>query len=277
MAMSGRFGAGRTALSAMIIGTLGAMSGWGLAVTASALPQAKRHPLAAANSRLNPIDSPAGLIVKCKRIWTGNREHPWAQALAARDGAIVAVGTPEEIERFRGPATRVIEFPAALATPGLIDAHGHLESLGASQEEVDLRGVTSLEEVARRVKARADATPADSWITGRNWDQSLWPGRRSFPTAAVLDNAAPDRAGLASARRRPCRLGQLRGHAPGRSVTRTRRPRPTARSCATPQESRPASSSTAPWVWSAEPSQPPPKPTRSADCSPPRRSSCKTV
>ena len=111
-----------------------------------------------------------------------------------------------------------------------------MESLGASQEELDLRGVDSLDEVARRVKARIDATPGDSWITGRNWDQSLWPGG-AFPTAAVLDAVAPRPAGLAQSGRRPRRLGQLRGDAAGQGRRRTRRPLPTARSSATPPAS----------------------------------------
>ena len=105
--------------------------------------------------------------------------------------------------RFRGPSTRVVDRPGAFAIPGLIDAHGHMESFGAGKEEVDLRGVASLAEVARRIKARVDATPGDSWITGRNWDQSLWPGG-AFPTAAVLDEAAP---------RRPVWLERVDGHA----------------------------------------------------------------
>ena len=127
-----------------------------------------------------------------------------------------------------------------------------MESLGASQEEIDLRGVASLDEVARRVKARLDATPGDSWITGRNWDQSLWPGG-AFPTAAVLDAVAPEAAGLARARGRPRRLGQLRGDAAGQGhegregpVRRPDHPRQG-------RASRPASSSTARWAWSAAP------------------------
>ena len=83
--------------------------------------------------------------------------------------------------------------PPRLPFPGLIDAHGHMESLGATQEQLDLRGVASLEEVARRVKEFARSSPSGSWITGRNWDQSLWPGG-AFPTAAVLDQAVPGRA-----------------------------------------------------------------------------------
>ncbi len=137
-------------------------------------------------------DGPAAMIVKAGRIWTGDRDRPWSEALAVRDGAIAAVGPLEEVMRLRGPATRIIDRPDAFAIPGLIDAHGHMESLGTSKETVDLRGVATLAEVARRIKARADATPGDSWITGRNWDQSLWPGG-AFPTATVLDDAAPGR------------------------------------------------------------------------------------
>jgi predicted amidohydrolase YtcJ len=87
--------------------------------------------------------------------------------------------------------------------PGLIDAHVHLAELGGSLEEVDLRGVASLDEVAWRVKARIDAKPGDGWVIGRSWDQSLWPGG-AFPTAAVLDAVAPDR---------PVWLRRVDGHA----------------------------------------------------------------
>ena len=145
----------------------------------------------------------ADLIVRVKRIWTGDRAHPWAEALAARGGSIVAIGQLADVMRFRGPSTRMIERPGAFAMPGLIDAHGHMESMGASQEELDLRRVASVDEVVRRVKARIEATEGDSWITGRNWDQSLWRGG-AFPTAAALDAASP---------RRPVWLERVDGHA----------------------------------------------------------------
>ncbi|SIO65324.1 hypothetical protein SAMN05444166_7660 [Singulisphaera sp. GP187] len=148
-------------------------------------------------------DGPADLILTLGRIWTGDRERPWAQALAARDGAIVAVGTTEEVLAFRGPNTQVIDRPNAFATPGLVDSHAHLCDLGASREELDLRGVDSLEEVVRRVKAWMEAHPGDSWVVGQNWDQSLWPGG-NFPTAKALDTIAPDR---------PVWLVRVDGHA----------------------------------------------------------------
>jgi predicted amidohydrolase YtcJ len=148
-------------------------------------------------------DGPADLILKFGRIWTGDREHPWAQAVAARAGMVAAVGTAEEVASFQGPKTRMIERAGAFATPGLIDAHGHLTDLGATQEQIDLRGIASLDEVAHRVKRWIETHPGDSWVRGQNWDQSLWPGG-AFPTAAVLDAVAPDR---------PVWLVRVDGHA----------------------------------------------------------------
>ncbi|MGA2700766.1 MAG: hypothetical protein ABSH35_06675 [Isosphaeraceae bacterium] len=91
----------------------------------------------------------ADLIVLAGRVWTGDPANPWAEGLAARDGAIVKVGSREDVLRFKHPRTIVIDRPGSFAMPGLIDAHGHVESLGASLEQVDLRGVSSLDEVVR--------------------------------------------------------------------------------------------------------------------------------
>jgi predicted amidohydrolase YtcJ len=100
------------------------------------------------------------------------------------------VGKAGDVLRYQGPKTRVIARPEAFALPGLIDAHVHLAELGAVREQIDLRGVDNLDNVAWRIRARIEAQPGDAWITGRNWDQSLGRGG-AFPMAAVLDAVAP--------------------------------------------------------------------------------------
>ena len=147
--------------------------------------------------------------------------------------------------RFRGPSTRVIDRPDAFAIPGLIDAHGHMEALGASREEVDLRGVASLEEVARRVKAAGRRDARRLVDHGPELGPEPLAGRR-VPDRGRARRRGPEPAGLATAGRRPRRLGQLRGHAT-REGHRTNPSAPrTARSSATRTDGRPASSSTAP-------------------------------
>src|SRR5919112_944876 len=59
--------------------------------------------------------------------------------------------------------------------PGLIDAHGHVMSLGLSAIQLDLVGTSSLADLQQRLRAYAAAHPNDPWITGRGWNQELWP------------------------------------------------------------------------------------------------------
>ncbi|HEU5117374.1 MAG TPA: amidohydrolase, partial [Isosphaeraceae bacterium] len=153
---------------------------------------------------LTPQNSgPADLILKVGRVWTGDKTNPTAQVVASRNGVIVFVGSSDDVSRFEGPRTRVIDRPGDFAMPGLIDSHGHMTSLGASAFELDLRDLQSPEAVAQKVADRLAEQPGDSWITGRNWDQSLWPGG-AFPSSDVLDRVAPDR---------PVWLRRVDGHA----------------------------------------------------------------
>ena len=148
-------------------------------------------------------EEPADLIVSAGRIWTGDPANPRAEAVAARGGAIVFVGSKADAMRFRGDKTKLIDRPGGLVVPGLVDAHAHLAELGAEREQIDLRGVDSPEKVAAMVADRMRREPGDGWIVGRGWDQSLWPGGE-FADAAILDKVSPGR---------PVWLVRVDGHA----------------------------------------------------------------
>lgn len=70
--------------------------------------------------------------------------------------------------------------------PGLIDAHGHLLGLGATLLQVDVRDIQSAKKTAQKVYQYAQQNPDLAWITGRGWNQVLWPDKQ-FPTVESLD------------------------------------------------------------------------------------------
>jgi hypothetical protein len=158
---------------------------------------------AAGCSAGRPPEMPADLVLLDGAVVTQDPARPEAQAVAVRGDSIAALGTNDEIAKLAGPKTRRIDLRGALVVPGLIDAHGHVRSFGEELSSLDLHGVASAMEVARRVRERDQTLPAGVWITGHGWDQNLWPGR-TFPDHRPLSEAAP---------RRPVWLSRVDGHA----------------------------------------------------------------
>jgi len=99
-------------------------------------------------------------------------------------------------------AAQRIDGGGATLLPGLIDAHGHVSSHGRALTTVDLVAVDSEAAAVARVQAFADRDTGDGWITGRGWNQVLWPGK-----------AFPDRRSLDKVSNRPIALGRIDGHA----------------------------------------------------------------
>jgi predicted amidohydrolase YtcJ len=107
-------------------------------------------------------------------------------------------------ERLKlAPGTRVVDGGGRTLLPGLIDAHGHVMGLGLALGQLDLTGTRSLAELQQRLRDYAAANPDLPWITGRGWNQELWPDRR-MPTSADLDAVVPGR---------PVWLERVDGHA----------------------------------------------------------------
>ena len=140
---------------------------------------------------------PAELILLNGKLVTVDEDRPEAQALAASGGRIVAVGTDEEIERYRGPDTRVVDLDGNLAVPGFIEGHAHFLGLGRSLMIVDLKGARNWSEVVDRVAAAAAVAAPGEWIQGRGWHQEKWdetpsPDVDGYPVHDELSRATPD-------------------------------------------------------------------------------------
>jgi len=130
----------------------------------------------------------------------GKLQH-FSALLIGDDGKVVrtfAVGEP-----LSELAADAIDGRGRTLLPGLIDAHGHVLSLGFSALQLDLTGTSSLDDLKQRLRAYAAAHPDARWIVGRGWNQELWPVK-TFPTAADLDSVVGDR---------PVVLERVDGHA----------------------------------------------------------------
>jgi predicted amidohydrolase YtcJ len=133
--------------------------------------------------------NPISLAVVNARVWTGDRAAPWAEALAVSGDELAAVGTNEDIRRVATGVTP-IDAVGRLVVPGFIDTHVHFLEGGFRLASVQLRDARTRDEWVNRIKAFTATVPAGTWITGGDWDHSLWGGE--LPRREWIDAATPN-------------------------------------------------------------------------------------
>jgi len=127
------------------------------------------------------------------KIVTLDPKNPAAEAVAVKDGRILAAGSAAEIRRYIGPGTQVLDVKGKLVIPGLIDAHLHFASGGRSLASLTFRGVSSVDKVQEMVAARIRELPPGETINGSEYDHTLFPGQK-WPTKEDLDKVSPANA-----------------------------------------------------------------------------------
>jgi predicted amidohydrolase YtcJ len=124
-------------------------------------------------------------------IYTVNDRAPRAQAVAARGGKIIYVGTDREAMRLKGESTRVVDLKGNTVVPGLTDSHYHLAGVGDREVTLNLEGTSSLQDFLSKVKERVDRAQPGQWVTGRGWIETFWKPQ-AFPTRWDLDKISPN-------------------------------------------------------------------------------------
>ncbi len=133
----------------------------------------------------------ADLVLTGGRIFTADAARSWAEALAVRDGRIVAIGGDRAVRALAGPRTRVIELRGRTATPGFQDAHAHPIHAGLARIRCELHGERGLDRYLAVIADYA-ATHRDSeWILGGGWSMADFPG--GLARREDLDRVVPDR------------------------------------------------------------------------------------
>lgn len=133
----------------------------------------------------------ADLIITHGHIYTVNEHQPWAEALAVKDGKVLAAGSETEIEQYRGHETKTIDAQGHLVLPGFTDCHSHFLDGSLSLLQVNLDDADSIAEIQKRVKEYAAAHPDLRWVLGRGWKYILFGS--GLPEKKYLDEVVPDR------------------------------------------------------------------------------------
>ena len=163
----------------------------------------------AAADQAAPIE-PATLVLRNGKIVTVEDKMPEAQAVAIRGDRILALAaTDAGIQRYIGPATKVIDLRGQLAIPGLVESHGHFMGFGQSKMTLDMLDVKDWNEIVAMVAAAAKQAKPGEWIIGRGWHQEKWssvpqPNVEGFPFHDGLSKVSPNN---------PVMLTHASGHA----------------------------------------------------------------
>ena len=133
----------------------------------------------------------ADLIITNARVATVDKNFTIAEALAIKDGKILATGSSAEVLKHKGSKTTVRDLAGKLVLPGLIDSHVH--PMGAAKHEFDhpIPPFETIQDVLDYIKARAKVLPKGEWIVLRQVFITRLKEQR-YPTKAEMDAAAPE-------------------------------------------------------------------------------------
>jgi len=136
----------------------------------------------------------ADLILTNGKIVTVDDRFAIAQALAVKDGRIVAAGAQSTVEAFKGPSTRVMDLQGRTVIPGLIDNHAHfMRAAEFWHQEVRLDGITSRKLALDLIRNKvSDSKPGEWVVVLGGWAEEQFTDEPRGFTRQELDAIAPN-------------------------------------------------------------------------------------
>jgi predicted amidohydrolase YtcJ len=145
-------------------------------------------------SNAAPAQTAADTVLLNGKIITVDDRFTIAEALAVKDERIVAVGSTVDIEKLRGPATRVVDLNRRTVIPGLIDNHAHfMRAAEYWHREVRLDGLTSHREALDLIKEKVRKSKPGEWVVVLGgWSEEQFTDEPRGFTRTELDSIAPN-------------------------------------------------------------------------------------
>ena len=137
------------------------------------------------------LNSPDLVLINGK-ILTMDASSSIAEAIAVRDGKILAVGSGASIKALIGTQTRVLDVAGKTVVPGLIDTHAHFKAAGMADYVVNMSRAKTVAEALDAIKAFAAKKKPGEWIVGGSWHPPSQLAEKRYLTRQEIDSAAPN-------------------------------------------------------------------------------------
>lgn len=134
----------------------------------------------------------ADLIVLNGRVLTMDGDSPRAEAVAIKEGRVVAVGDKAAVSDLGGPGTKIIDAGGSSVVPGFIEAHMHLFAGAAELTHLQLSGVHGFDALAAAARAYAARNPERKVLQAQSADYTIL-SKDEPVTRHHLDRILPDR------------------------------------------------------------------------------------
>jgi predicted amidohydrolase YtcJ len=145
----------------------------------------------AAHAQQSDVNAPTLVLVNGK-ILTMNDQSQVVQAIAIRDGKILAVGDNAGIRAMAGTVTRAIDLAGKTVVPGLIDTHAHFKAAGMADYVVNMSRAKTVAEALEAIKQFAAKKQPGDWIIGGAWHPPSQLAEKRYLTRQEIDSVAPN-------------------------------------------------------------------------------------
>ncbi|WP_430642340.1 amidohydrolase [Bradyrhizobium aeschynomenes] len=137
------------------------------------------------------VNSPDLVLVNGK-VLTLDEQSSVTEAIAVRDGKILAVGSSASMRALAGARTQVLDLAGKTVVPGLIDTHTHFKAAGLGDYVVIMGRAKTVADALEAIKAFVAKRKPGEWIVGGAWHPPSQLAEKRYLTRQEIDSVAPD-------------------------------------------------------------------------------------